>query len=157
MHSGLFGTIPNSPLFKLHHISPVWITIHYIYLLCTSLHRTMLQTTIFSFWYFILITVLPVNWNFYQNYAILTVEWSQNTISICICIIALNALGGRNMSLVAIQENYFLKTKLHLLVFLVSFIRGMKNLYVWYCSGTQLDQLLHPSQVVSCLCGLRIR
>jgi len=41
--------VPSSSLYKLYSCSPVWITIHHIYLICTSLHRTTLQTTIISF------------------------------------------------------------------------------------------------------------
>ena len=143
-------------LFKLHHISPVGSQsttytsyVHHFTEPC-SRQPFLTSNILYS-------SLLPINWNFYQNYMILTVEWSQNTISICICSVALTALGGWNTSVVAVQKNYFLKTEVHLLVFLVSFIHVFKNLYVWYFSGTQLDQLLHPSQVVLCLCGLRIR
>jgi len=38
-----------------------------VYLLRTSLHRTVLQATIFNFWYFILLTVLTFNQNSNQN------------------------------------------------------------------------------------------
>jgi len=48
--------------------SPIWIIIYRTYLLYTSLHRTIFQTTIFNFWYFILFTVLPFNWNFNKKY-----------------------------------------------------------------------------------------
>jgi hypothetical protein len=40
-------------LWRLYHRSPIWITIHHMYLLCTSFHRTILQTTVFNVWYFI--------------------------------------------------------------------------------------------------------
>ena len=43
-----------SPLYRLHHRSPIWI-IH-MYVLCTSLH--ILQIIIHNFWYFLLIAIL---------------------------------------------------------------------------------------------------
>jgi len=42
-----FGFMNVGPLFKLHHRSTVWIIIYHIYLLCTSVHRTTLHTTMF--------------------------------------------------------------------------------------------------------------
>ena len=63
-----------SPLCKLHSRSPVQFIICHIYFLLTSLHRTTLQKTIFSFRYFTLITVSPFIRNFKQNCMILTVE-----------------------------------------------------------------------------------
>jgi len=44
---------PNSSPCVLYNRSPVWIIIPYMYLLCTSLHKSILQTKIFNFWYFI--------------------------------------------------------------------------------------------------------
>jgi len=43
-----FGFMKVGPLFKLHHRSPLWITVHHIYLLCTSLHSTTPQTIVNS-------------------------------------------------------------------------------------------------------------
>jgi hypothetical protein len=40
--------VPISPLCILHCHSLIWITIHHIYLICTSLHRTTLQTTVIN-------------------------------------------------------------------------------------------------------------
>ena len=71
---------PSTPI----HRSPIRVTIHHILTLCTSFHITKFQTTIFNFWYFILIAVLPSNHNFNQNHIILTVEWSSHAINISI-------------------------------------------------------------------------
>jgi hypothetical protein len=54
----------------LYYSSPSWITTHHMYLLCTSLHTTTLQTTFFKFCYFVLVTVLPLSRNCNQNYMI---------------------------------------------------------------------------------------
>jgi len=49
-HVAIFRVVvPSSPLCKWHCCSPIWITIHHIYLICTSLHRTTLQTTVINF------------------------------------------------------------------------------------------------------------
>jgi len=40
-------TVPSSSLCRLHHLSPIWIIIHHMYILCTSFHRTTFQTTMF--------------------------------------------------------------------------------------------------------------
>jgi len=70
----------------VYHRSPVWIIIYHLYLLYASLHRTTLQTTIFHFWHFILVTFLPFNRNFNKNIWILTVEWSLHTVSMFVFV-----------------------------------------------------------------------
>jgi hypothetical protein len=62
-----------SPLYRLHHRSPIWIIIH-MCVLCTSHPR--LQTIIHNFWYFILIAIL-------FNYS--TVNFNQNCTIFKLC------------------------------------------------------------------------
>jgi hypothetical protein len=97
-------TLESGLLCKLHHCSPIRIIIHHMYLLCRSVHRTTLQTTIFNLWYFIFIAVLPFNHNFKQNMT-LTAEWS-TTMWMYLCSCTYHPEDGhinsRNMSRVAI-------------------------------------------------------
>ena len=81
-------------VYELYHRSPICIILHHVYLLCTSLHKSALQTTVFNFWYFI--TSFSLLFNRYREFYPKTV-WLLNFGVIwihfhCICILVLTAL-----------------------------------------------------------------
>jgi hypothetical protein len=41
--------VPSSSLWRLYHHLPIWIIIHHMQLLCTSFHRTIIETAILTF------------------------------------------------------------------------------------------------------------
>jgi len=65
--------------------SPIWIVFYRVCLLCTSFHKTTLQTTASNFWCFILITILfyytTVNFNLKLHDFFLTVDWFRHILN----------------------------------------------------------------------------
>jgi hypothetical protein len=110
---------------KLLHLSPIWATIHHIHLLCTSVHKTKLQTTIFKFQYFKLLTVSPFN-----RIQLKLCDFNSTVIPThykYICILAVTTLKMVTCVVETCRwslcnKNYIRKIKVHFLVYLINFM-----------------------------------